>query len=85
MSRGPRSQKAKRRRNLRTRLKKNPALGIASALQKLRNLPEGALSAREQVILRRIDEIQRGILSGTLKKTDFVNIKKIADRLRIKL
>ena len=58
-------------------------LRVAKALDILRDLPE--LTANEQVILRRIQDISTGVSAGRLTQTDYINIKKIAAKHRAEL
>lgn len=53
-------------------------LRISKGLQLLKTIPEGELSMSEQNVLRRIESILTGTTSGTLKETDYTNMKKIA-------
>ena len=58
-------------------------LKISKGLDALRALPAGTLTEAEQTVLRRIQDIHRGIKPGTLKATDLINMKNIARKYRV--
>ncbi len=55
-------------------------LQVAKGIEALYRLPEGVISGPDQVILRRIQNIHTGAVSGVLRQTDVANIKKIAKK-----
>lgn len=67
--------------------RKNPRidLQIAKGLDALMQLPESVLSDPEQTILRRMQDIHRGVQIGRLTQADYNNMKRIAARHRIRL
>lgn len=66
----------------RTGRKPRPALPAAELLEKLWTLPEGTLSERDQAVLRRLWDIHRKVIPGTITQVDLANLKRLEKKYR---
>ena len=60
------------------------ALQVAKWLDAFSGMPEGVLTASEQTILRRVQDIHTGAVHGRLTTLDLQNMQKIAKKYRLK-